>query len=192
MQNKNLEILANFAKECQFLLTYKKNSVKLKSKIVKKEVILSRTISDIIEEFIMSSLDDDDFIELSRNDLAKFFSCVPSQINYVLNTRFTVNRGFVVESQRGGGGFIKIVRVQDNADNFLKNILKICHMPVSLVQANQIILNLKEKELITDRESEILKASVSAKALNNPINMDNILRANILKQVIINLMKERN
>ena len=82
----------------------------------------NKTISDIIEEFIMSSLDDDDFIELSRNDLAKFFSCVPSQINYVLNTRFTVNRGFVVESQRGGGGYIKLMRVQDNDNNFLKFI----------------------------------------------------------------------
>ena len=59
---------------------------------------VNKSVSDVIEEFIMSSLDDDNFIELSRNDLAKFFSCVPSQINYVLNTRFTVNRGFVVES----------------------------------------------------------------------------------------------
>ena len=86
---------------------------------------MSKTISDIIEEFIMSSLDDDKFIELSRNDLAKFFSCVPSQINYVLNTRFTVNRGFMVESQRGGGGYIKVVRVQDNNSNFLRNALEI-------------------------------------------------------------------
>ena len=87
----------------------------------------NKTISDIIEEFIMNSLDDGQFIELSRNDLAKFFSCVPSQINYVLNTRFTVNRGFVVESQRGGGGYIKVVRVQDNADNFFHEILLLCN-----------------------------------------------------------------
>ena len=82
---------------------------------------MNKSVSDMIEEFIMSSLDDDNFIELSRNDLAKFFSCVPSQINYVLNTRFTVNRGFVVESQRGGGGYIKVTRVQDNDENFLNN-----------------------------------------------------------------------
>ena len=71
---------------------------------------MGKSVSDIIEEFIMSSLDEDKFIEISRNDLAKFFSCVPSQINYVLNTRFTLNRGFLVESQRGGGGYIKVVR----------------------------------------------------------------------------------
>ena len=152
---------------------------------------MSRTVSDIIEEFIMSSLDDDDFIELSRNDLAKFFSCVPSQINYVLNTRFTVNRGFVVESQRGGGGFIKIVRVQDNDDNFLKNALNLCNQPLSVVEANQLIGHMLEKKLITNNESEIIKSAISVKALNNPINMDNVLRSNILKQVIINLMKGR-
>ena len=151
----------------------------------------SKTVSDIIEEFIISSLDDDDFIELSRNDLAKFFSCVPSQINYVLNTRFTVNRGFVVESQRGGGGFIKIVRVQDNVDNFLKNALNLCSQPISVVQANQLINHLEEKKLITNNENEIIKSAVSVKALNNPINTDNILRANILKQVIISLIKRR-
>ncbi len=153
---------------------------------------MSKTVSDVIEEFIMSSLDDDDFIELSRNDLAKFFSCVPSQINYVLNTRFTVNRGFVVESQRGGGGFIKIVRVQDNANNFLKNVLLMCEEPVTVLEAVQVISNMQDKKIITERESEILKSALSAKALNNPINMDNILRANILKQVIINLMKGRD
>jgi len=149
----------------------------------------SKTISDIIEEFIMSSLDDDDFIELSRNDLAKFFSCVPSQINYVLNTRFTVNRGFLVESQRGGGGYIKLMRVQDNNNNFLKNALEICDSPLNMVQAQQLIKNMQERELINDREAEIIKGATSGKALNNPINIENMLRANILRSIILSIMK---
>lgn len=149
----------------------------------------NKTISDIIEEFIMSSLDDDDFIELSRNDLAKFFSCVPSQINYVLNTRFTVNRGFVVESQRGGGGYIKLMRVQDNDNNFLTNALEICNSPLNIIQAQQLIKNMLERKIISNKEAEIIKSSISGKALNNPINMENILRANVLRQVIITLMK---
>lgn len=148
-----------------------------------------KTISDIIEEFIMSSLDDDDFIELSRNDLAKFFSCVPSQINYVLNTRFTVNRGFLVESQRGGGGYIKLMRVQDNNNNFLKNALEICNSPLNMVQAQQLIKNMQERELINAREAEIIKGATSGKALNNPLNIENVLRANILRSVILSLMK---
>lgn len=149
----------------------------------------NKTISDVIEEFIMSSLDDDDFIELSRNDLAKFFSCVPSQINYVLNTRFTLNRGFVVESQRGGGGYIKLMRVQDNNNNFLKNALEICSSPVNIIQCQQLIINMQERNLISIKEADIIKSAISGKALNNPLNMENSIRANILKQIIISLMK---
>ncbi|MFQ6752387.1 MAG: CtsR family transcriptional regulator [Clostridia bacterium] len=151
---------------------------------------MSRTISDVIEEFIISSLDDDDFIELSRNDLAKFFACVPSQINYVLNTRFTVNRGFVVESQRGGGGYIKVVRMQDNNDNFLKNVLEMCRQPMNIHEATQIVNHLVDRRLLKDRESNIVKSMISNKALNNPINIDDILRANIMSQLIIELMKK--
>ena len=149
----------------------------------------NKSISDIIEDFIMSSLDDDDFIDLSRNDLAKFFSCVPSQINYVLNTRFTVNRGFVVESQRGGGGYIKLMRVQDNDSNFLKNALEICSSPLNIIQSQQLIKNMQERNLISNKEAEIIKSAVSGKALNYPINIANVLRANILKQIILSLMK---
>ena len=150
---------------------------------------MNKTISDIIEEFIMSSLDDDSFIELSRNDLAKFFSCVPSQINYVLNTRFTLNRGFVVESQRGGGGYIKVLRVQDNNSNFLNNALNACSAELSMLQANQLLEQMKARKLITVREMDLIKSAISNKSLNNPINMDNKLRANIMLQVIIETMK---
>lgn len=150
---------------------------------------MNKSISDIIEEFIMSSLDDDQFIELSRNDLAKFFSCVPSQINYVLNTRFTVNRGFVVESQRGGGGYIRVLRVQDNSSNFLKNALEICSQPISFTESVQILEYLKTRKLITEREMALIKSAISPKSLNNPINIDNKLRANIMQQVIIETMK---
>ena len=149
----------------------------------------NKTVSDIIEEFIMSSLDDDSFIELSRNDLAKFFSCVPSQINYVLNTRFTLNRGFVVESQRGGGGYIKVVRVQDNSSNFLKNALETCSKPISFVEGNQLLEHMHHKKLITEREFKLLRSVISPKSLNNPINIDNQLRANIMQQVVMETMK---
>lgn len=152
----------------------------------------NKTVSDIIEEFIMSSLDDDQFIELSRNDLAKFFSCVPSQINYVLNTRFTVNRGFLVESQRGGGGYIKVVRVQDTNSNFLNNALSLCSNPISFIEASQLLEQIKNRNLLTIKEAELIKSAISPKALNNPINIDNRLRSNILSQVIIEIMKQKD
>ena len=153
---------------------------------------MNRSISDLIEEFIMSSLDDDDFIELSRNDLAKFFSCVPSQINYVLNTRFTPNRGFTVESQRGGAGFIKVVRVSDTADNFLRLMHERTCEPITLTEAEQMIENLVGKKLLTENEAELVRCTISQKSLNNPLNMGNILRANIMQQIIIKLMKKTN
>ncbi len=150
---------------------------------------MNKSVSDIIEEFIMSSLDTDDFIELSRNDLAKFFSCVPSQINYVLNTRFTINRGFLVESQRGGSGYIKVTRVQDNNDNFLNNALRLTTEPLTFTEANHLLEQMESRALLTERESELLKATISSKALNNPINIDNKLRSSILNRVIIELIK---
>lgn len=150
---------------------------------------MNKSVSDVIEEFIMSSLDDDNFIELSRNDLAKFFSCVPSQINYVLNTRFTVNRGFVVESQRGGSGYIKVTRVKDSDANFLNNALNLCRQPLNNLQANQIVANMLDKNIITDNEANIIKSATSVKALNNPLNIDNTLRSNIMASIILELMK---
>ena len=73
-----------------------------------------QSITDVIEEFILSTMAQDDMIELSRNDLAKYFSCVPSQINYVLNTRFTLNKGYLIESARGGAGFVKVIRINQD------------------------------------------------------------------------------
>ena len=150
---------------------------------------MNKSISDVIEEFIKSSLDVDDFIELSRNDLARFFSCVPSQINYVLNTRFTINRGFLVESQRGGSGYIKVSRLHDSDSNFLNNALQVTSKPMSLNEAGQLLDQMNERGLISEREHALIKSTISTKALNNPINIDNNLRSNILTQIIIELMK---
>ncbi len=150
---------------------------------------MNKSISDLIEEFIISSLDDDDFIELSRNDLAKFFACVPSQINYVLNTRFTPNRGFVIESQRGGSGYIKVTRMQNNNDNYLKNALEICSEPITATAGNQIVEHLMSRKIINEREAQLIKRAISPKALTSPINMANNLRSNILAEIIIELMK---
>ena len=152
---------------------------------------MNKSVSDVIEEFIMGSLDDDDFIELSRNDLAKFFSCVPSQINYVLNTRFTINRGFIVESQRGGSGYIKIVRVRDDSNNFLNNVLDMCKSPLTNLQGNQLIQNMLEKNIITNEQADIIKYAIADKALNSPYNIQDMLRAQVMSNLVINLLKRK-
>lgn len=144
--------------------------------------------SDIIEQFILNTLAGETFIELSRNDLAKFFDCAPSQINYVLNTRFTLNNGFVTESVRGGAGYIKVTKlIGDN--NHLKNLINMCNVPITEISGNQILDNLLNRDLISIGENQILKRAISTKALNNPLNMEEMLRANILKEIIIETMK---
>ena len=144
--------------------------------------------SDIIEQFILKTLAKDTFIELSRNDLAKFFACAPSQINYVLNTRFTLNNGFVIESVRGGAGFIKVTRLGNNNAN-LQNLINLCAQPLTEIEGSQILDNLTSRKLISSAENQTLKRAISTKALNNPLNMEEMLRANILKEIIIEVMK---
>ena len=144
--------------------------------------------SDIIEQFILKTLSNEPFIELSRNDLAKFFACAPSQINYVLNTRFTVNNGYVIESVRGGAGFIKVTRLSNNQAN-MQNLLNLCSQPLSEIDGFQILNNLLSRKLLSIGENRMLKRAISTKALNNPLNMEEILRANILKEIIIEIMK---
>lgn len=146
------------------------------------------SITDVIEQFILTTMAEDDMIELSRNDLAKYFACVPSQINYVLNTRFTLNRGFVIESSRGGAGCIKVIKVADG-NNYLRSMLTICSSPMNFVSGCQILDNLASKQYISNHEANLLKRAISSKSLNNPVNMEEMLRANILKEVIIEIMK---
>ena len=144
--------------------------------------------SDIIEQFILKTLSSEPFIELSRNDLAKFFACAPSQINYVLNTRFTVNNGYVIESVRGGAGFIKVTRLANNQAN-MQNLLNLCSDPLAELDGNQILDNLHSRKLLSMAETQVLKRAISTKALNNPLNMEDTIRANILKEIIIEIMK---
>lgn len=147
------------------------------------------SISNIIEQFILDSLENDNTIELSRNEMAKFFDCVPSQINYVLNTRFTLNRGYVIESVRGGSGYIKVFKIQDTEEGYLTNLLDIIENEIDYTSAMQIIKSLNEREILTDDQYDILQQTISPKSLQNPINIDNSIRAKMLKQIIIYLLK---
>ncbi len=149
------------------------------------------TISDIIEEFILSALADDDLLQLSRNDLANFFSCAPSQINYVLSTRFTPEKGFIIESKRGGGGCINLIRINDDKENVLKSIYNYLQEEGSL-EYNKLVHILQRLEsdgIIAENEKELLKVTMSDKALAMPINMSARLRAQMLREIILNLSK---
>lgn len=147
------------------------------------------SISDIIEKFIKELIQDTDgVVEIQRNELANYFNCVPSQINYVIDTRFTNERGYIVESRRGGGGYIKIKRISINKSNYLMHIVNSVGNSISQQSAEAFIKNFFDYKSITEKEAKIMMVAVSDKILNIPQPMRDQIRANLLKSMIINLV----
>ncbi|MHC6178348.1 CtsR family transcriptional regulator [Clostridium sp. JNZ X4-2] len=145
-------------------------------------------LSDIIEEFIkdMFNNSDETQLQIGRNDLANHFSCAPSQINYVLTTRFTADKGYYIESKRGGGGCIIIRKMEFNCNrNLLKTIVEKIGDSITYNSAVQLIEGLFEEEVITEREDMILKTVVNDRVLNVSLENKNKLRADILKAVMV-------
>ena len=147
-------------------------------------------ISDIIEEFIKSTLGDEEKLQLSRNDLANYFSVAPSQINYVLTTRFNVDKGYVVDSKRGGGGSVTIIRISQNLDEIIPHILNEIDKVNELTfnKASDILERLVFEGIIDKEEANIIKSAISDKALAVPMRADG-LRKNIFKEILIGLMR---
>lgn len=143
-------------------------------------------ISDVIESFILSTIGDDRIVDVSRSELANHFSCAKSQINYVLATRFTAERGYVVEGKRGGGGYIRIIKLRP--EGALRDIIyNELGEEISERQAFHLIERLKENEIITEREGELLAVAVSNKSLSNPYGISDRVRAEIMKNVLLRL-----
>ena len=148
------------------------------------------SISDIIEEFILENMGKSSSLAFSRNSLANHFSCVPSQINYVLSTRFSTARGFLVESQRGGGGYVKIIKLDFSSSDNLQDIIALIDDQISFKQSQQILELLAEEKVISQQQKEALVCLFSDKSLANPFKLQPYLRANMLKELIYNQLKE--
>lgn len=147
-------------------------------------------ISDLIEAFLLDTLGDDDSLSISRNKLANYFSCAPSQINYVLSTRFTPERGYVIESRRGGGGSITVVRLNQPPHEMLEELIgQTIADGLSYHRACQILDRMTAEGLLQGRETQILKTALSDKALVAPAVAKDGLRAGILKSVLLCLLK---
>ena len=147
-------------------------------------------MSDLIAGFIQHALDDTDgVLELQRSDLAQQFGCVPSQINYVMSTRFSPERGYIVESRRGGGGYIRITRVRADRQTLLMHGINSIGDTLDLASARAIIQNLTESEAISRDAAQALLSALSDSALRTvPKERRGSLRANICKQVLIHLV----
>ena len=144
-------------------------------------------VSDIIAGFIDEMLvETGGTAELQRADLANRFNCVPSQINYVISTRFSPEHGYIVESRRGGGGYIRIKRVVMDSEILIMHTINAIGDRVDMNTATALIANLRQSTAISDREAVLALSAISDNALRpvSPIERD-ILRARILKQMLI-------
>lgn len=128
---------------------------------------------------------EDGIIEIGRNEMAERFGCAPSQINYVLTTRFTPYNGYYIESRRGGGGYIKIMKVTIEEPKMRDLIKEAVGESITKNKAYNIIKGLREQDIISEREEAIMKASIEDTALS-VVNTDrNKLRASILRNMIL-------
>ena len=144
-------------------------------------------MSDIIEAYIKSVLQENQRIEIQRKQIADHFDCVPSQINYVIKTRFTPENGYAVESKRGGGGYIRIMKLAIVDDSeIIDAMLSVIDDTVTLRNAIAIINNLAANDVINQREAEIMFSAIDKDALGKFINAPEV-RAVILKNMLLKL-----
>lgn len=144
-------------------------------------------ISEAIAREILSILEEQNGIaEIKRNDFANKLGCVPSQINYVLTSRFTPEQGFVVESRRGGGGYIKITRICSDKKSQIMYIIDSLGDSIDYYNARSILINLCYQELIEKKAASIVLAAISDNALKNvdPYLKDAV-RADIFKNALL-------
>ncbi|AGX41221.1 CtsR family transcriptional regulator [Clostridium saccharobutylicum] len=144
-------------------------------------------LSDIIEDFIKQMFNEDDkkVIFIQRNELADQFRCAPSQINYVLTTRFTYEKGYLIESKRGGGGHIAIKHLEHDGSNRREELINqsIGDM-ITYHNALALLNNLLESEIIEEREYEIMKIAINDRTLVSAGDRNKV-RADILKAMIM-------
>ncbi|MGB9803458.1 CtsR family transcriptional regulator [Desulfofundulus sp.] len=151
-------------------------------------------ISDLIERYLKELLATSSrgMIEIRRNELAERFNCVPSQINYVLATRFTVEHGFLVESRRGGGGYVRIMQLpRDERLDAISQLLNLVGREISQQRAQAIIERLWQEKLITDREFRMMRAVVDREVLRVALPARDQLRALILRAMIMSLLNKK-
>ena len=146
-------------------------------------------VSDIIAEFIDEVLSETGgTAELQRAELASRFNCVPSQINYVISTRFSPEHGYIVESRRGGGGYIRITRVEMEPEMLIMHTVNAIGETIDINTVTALVANLRQSGAISESEARLLLSATGNNALR-PVQQPyrDVLRASILKQMLVNI-----
>lgn len=144
-------------------------------------------ISDLIEEFIKELFDENESIEIQRNELAEQFNCVPSQINYVISTRFKPSQGYYVESRRGGGGHITIRKVSNTKEEYIMHIINNIKDEITSNEVDILLSDFLTYNIINAKEAKLLKVATSDNVLQLNKELKDKVRARILKNMLINL-----
>ncbi|WP_026487004.1 CtsR family transcriptional regulator [Caldanaerobius polysaccharolyticus] len=145
-------------------------------------------ISDVIEMFIKKLIDEaqNGIVEIRRNELASKFQCTPSQINYVLETRFTPELGYYIESRRGGGGCIRIIKMNIDEKEYIKDIItEGIGSSISQGDAYAYINALYRDGIITDRELLMMKSALSDRVIGLDRELRNVVRASLFKAMLL-------
>ena len=145
-------------------------------------------MSDIIEEFIKELFDEgNDAIEIQRNELAEHFNCVPSQINYVISTRFKPSQGYYVESRRGGGGHITIKKVKNDKEDYIMHIINNIGNQLTSNDVDILISDFLSYNIIDTKEAKLLKVATSDNVLKLTKDIKDEVRARIFKNMLLNI-----
>ena len=152
-------------------------------------MLLSQRIAEMLEEMLEESGGE---LSIVRNELAGRLGCVPSQINYVITSRFTPERGYVVESRRGGGGYIRIRKIAMSQNDFLMHFYQAIGMRLDRESAGYFLTALVEKSIITPREARLLAATFSDSALAKLDRRErDFLRADLMKNTILQILSDK-
>ena len=148
-------------------------------------------MSDLITREIIRMLNEseENTAEIQRNEFAGLIGCAPSQINYVLSSRFTPEHGYIIESRRGGGGYIRIKRVMLNSSSALMHIINSIGDRIDSMSTRILVENCLEANIISANVARLMLSAVSNTVMQNvPVQLRDILRASILKQMLLTLI----
>ena len=146
-------------------------------------------LTNVIAQMILGMLDDDGMSEIQRNELAQEIGCVPSQINYVISSRFTPEHGYIVESRRGGGGYIRIQRANYDPDIIYMQVINSVGTDIDEMTARAHIKNLNDRDILSDEKARVMAAAVSDRSLIQvPPELKNKVRASLFKQLLLAAM----
>lgn len=146
-------------------------------------------MSDLVAQYILEMLDEQNgSAEIQRNELAGNLGCVPSQINYVITSRFTPEQGYIVESRRGGGGFIRISRVNTDRGTALMHIINSIGSTLDKATAEIMLNNMIQRNILELRAAKIIAAALSDRTLSR-IEQDkrDLIRADLFKNMLLTL-----